>query len=136
VTHDPRQKRSLKRLGLLSLPPFFVLSLFLFLFSTSIVYAQDIDLTEIPQNLADATGIPLFAGKLLCSAILLFMFILPLVVLTRRKGTGYIAELFVGFMVMGVCVALQWLPYWIIIVLLLIVAGTYASKIKGVFGGD
>jgi len=56
--------------------------------------------------------------------------------MSRRKGTGHVAELFVGFMVMGVCVALQWLPAWIIIVLLLIVAGSYASKISGVFGGS
>jgi len=133
VTPNPRPKRSLKRLGFLY--PLF-LFLLIFLFSTSIVYAQDIDLTEIPQNLADKMGIPLFAGELLCSAILLFMFILPLTLISRRKGTGHVAELFVGFMVMGVCVALEWLPAWIIVVLLLIVAGMYAGKVKGLFGGD
>lgn len=112
----------------------FLLAPLFLVFSIPSVYAEDVDLSQIPNNLAEKTGIPLFAGQLLCSAIILFMFLLPLTILTRKRGSSWLAELIVGFIILGVCIALGWLPYWIMLVICLIVAGMYASKMKNVFG--
>jgi len=110
---------------------------FSILFCVSSVSAEpDIDISAIPQALADKMGIPLFATELLCSGILLFIFILPITLLSRKRGTSPIAELMVGLVILGVCLALGWIPVWILFMLGLLVALMYAKQIKGVFGGD
>jgi len=105
---------------------------FLLSFLISIAHAEaDIDISAIPQALADKMGIPLFATQLLCSGILLFIFIMPITLLSRKRGTSPIAELLLGFVILGVCLALGWLPYWILLILGLLVALLYADKITG-----
>lgn len=93
------------------------------------------NITAIPENLADKMGMPLLAGQLLCSAILLLIFIMPTALIARKKGNAWVAELIMGLVVMGVCIALTWLPYWFILVICLIVAAMYANKAKGALGG-
>jgi len=114
----------------------FLLSLvFLLSFLISIAHAEtDVDISSIPEHLAEKMGIPLFAGQLLCSGILLSIFVLPTAILTRKRGTSPIAELLVGFVILGVCLALGWLPVWILFMLGLLVAFMYADKIAGKLG--
>jgi len=59
----------------------------------------------------------------------LFMF--PTLILTRGKTNQMYAILFVGFLVMSVCIALTWLPYWILLIVGLLVASLWSGKIKG-----
>jgi len=76
-------------------------------------------------------GIPLFAGQLLCSTIILLIFVLPTALIARKKNASPIAELMLGLCIMGVCLALGWLPYWILLILVMLVAFMYADKIAG-----
>jgi len=78
-------------------------------------------------------GIPLFAGQLLCSTIILLIFVLPTALIARKKGGSPIAELMLGLCSMGVCLALGWMPYWILLVLVLLIALMYGSAIAGKF---
>jgi len=103
----------------------------MFLFSISPAHAEDIDFSVIPQNLADKMGIPLFAGQLLCSTIILLIFVLPTALIARKKNASPIAELMLGLCIMGFCLALGWLPYWILLILVMLVAFMYADKIAG-----
>jgi len=108
----------------------------MFLSSMSTVKAEaDIDFSAIPQNLADKMGIPLFAGELLCSTILLLIFVLPTALIARKKNASPIAELCLGLCSMGVCLALGWLPYWILLILAFLISLMYADKITGKFSG-
>lgn len=109
----------------LSLPLFFLLSLSLII----PVYADDdpdINLTNLPEQLSDAWGITEFAAGLFMSTLLCLTFLFPI---AMWKKTSF-APLIVGFGVMSFCIAIGWLPYWILLVITLLVASMYASKIK------
>lgn len=101
------------------------------------VYAEsDVNLLTIHEALGEKLGVSIFAGGLICSAILLMMFILPVALINRsRKGGGTpMAELFTGMTVLGVCVAITWFPVWIFVLIILLIALMFSDKIKGVFG--
>jgi len=95
----------------------------------------DIEISAIPQNLADKMGIPLFAGQLLCSTILLLIFVLPTALIARKKNASPIAELMLGLCGMSVCLALGWLPYWILLVFTMLIALMYAGKMRDFITG-
>jgi hypothetical protein len=63
-------------------------------------------------------------------ALILF----PTFALTKGKDSAMMAILIMGIMGMSICVALTWLPYWILLMLAMLVAFLYADKIKGTFG--
>jgi len=90
----------------------------------------DIDFSAIPQNLADKMGIPLFAGQLLCSTILLLMFVLPTALIARKKSASPIAELMLGLCSLAVCLALGWLPVFLLLVLCLLIGIMYAGAMR------
>jgi hypothetical protein len=88
-----------------------------------------VNLLDLPSKLAYALSIPLFAGQLLASTIVICTFIFPVLLLTR--GKSIIALLIVGLATMGFLFALGWLPYWFILILVLIVAGLWSAKVRG-----
>lgn len=110
---------------ILSLPLFFLLC-----FSLTIpVYAEeepDINITNLPEQLASAWGITEFAAGLFMSTLLCLAFLFPIAI---WKKTTF-APLIVGLGVMGFCIAIGWMPYWILLVISLLIASMYASKIK------
>jgi len=109
---------------------------FSILFCVSSVSAEsDIDISAIPQGLADKMGIPLFATQLLCSGILLLIFVMPVALIGRKKSGSPIAELFVGFLILGVCIALGWLPVWLFLMLCLLVGLMFAGKMRDFLSG-
>lgn len=100
------------------------------------VYAPDVvDISEFPQRLADAMGLQLIAGQLLASALVLCLFLLPTMLLTNKYRSQSIAVLIVGISVMGFLVATTWLPYWFLLVIVLIVALMYAGASRDFLGG-
>ena len=96
------------------------------------VYAENdspqIDLTTFPKAIAEALNIPVFAGGILCSMILIFMWMLPLNIL--RRGIGLLPNLIIGVGLLAFCVAIGWLPYWIMLLISLIIASVYSNTIK------
>ncbi|MEM3629100.1 MAG: hypothetical protein QXE06_06990 [Candidatus Bathyarchaeia archaeon] len=113
---------------------YFVLLMFAFFFLSFVfkVYAIDqndkINLLDLPAKLADALGIPLFAGQILACLIFLFIFLLPVVVFSKRNPT--LIALLVGVPLLCFFVAVGWLHYWILLVIILLVAVLYSGKVK------
>lgn len=93
------------------------------------VYAEDepdINLVNLPEQLASAWGITEFAAGLFMSTLLCLAFLFPI---AMWKRTSF-APLIVGFGVMSFCIAIGWLPYWLMLLISLLIASVYASKIK------
>jgi len=114
-----------------SIPLFIIL---LVLTHIPFVYAPDgIDLSEIPQRLADSMNVPLLAGQLLASALILAMFLFPTLLLTNKYNSQSVAVLIMGVSVMGFLIAVSWLPYWFLLIIVLIVALMYSGKMRDFF---
>jgi len=106
---------------------FVVICLINILFFIPIVHADgEVDLTQLPQALADALTIPLFAGQILTSAIFLALFLFPTLMLTRNM----IAPLLMGMIVLGFCTAMTWLPFWFLLIICLLVALLFGGKVR------
>lgn len=119
-----REGFDLVKARILSLPLFFlVLTLIIPVYADD---EPDINLVNLPEQLGDAWGISGFAAGLFMSTIVFFAFLLPLVV-WRKSG---LITLIVGFSIMGFCIAIGWLPYWIMLLISLLIAAMYASTIK------
>lgn len=113
--------------------------LFAFIFQVSflnIAYAGDeIDITEIPARFGDMLGTTEFVGGLIASAIFLCMFLFPAMFLARGRTSQTYVILFLGITVLGICVALTWLPVFIFFVLCLLIGLLFAGKIRTFIGG-
>lgn len=111
----------------LSIPLFFLIC-----FSLIIpVYADDpdINIMNLPAQLASAWGITEFAAGLFMSTLLCLAFLFTIAI---WKKTAF-APLIVGIGVMGFCIAIGWLPYWILIAVVMLIAAMSASRIKRMF---
>jgi hypothetical protein len=115
-------------------PLSFVLFLCLISSIPSVYAAEDdgVNFMDFPQYLSEAIGIPVFAAQLLISTILLFAVLLPCAIWAKSS----LVAIIVGFSMMGILVALQWLPYWFLLLIALIVALIYAKELKGSVGGE
>ena len=117
-----------------------LLVLFVFTVAIPIVYAADedvVNLPDFPQKLCDALGMPtnLFAGQLLASSIVLALFLLPTVFACSKFNKDVvIPSLFVGVMSLSFCIALEWLPVWIFVLVAFLIALMFSDKITGVIG--
>jgi hypothetical protein len=97
---------------------------------SQIVYATDdntVNLLDIPQHLANALGIPLYAGKLLASLCVTFIFMLPVMIFSRNL----FALLFTGLLALGLCIGIGWLEVWYLLIIILIVASLWSGKVRG-----
>lgn len=113
------------KLSLLSISLFFLISTIL----VSPVFAEDepdINIMNLPEQLASAWGITEFAAGLFMSTLLCLAFLFPI---AMWKRTSF-APLIIGLGTMSFCIAIGWLPYWIILLVSLMIAAMYASKIK------
>jgi len=95
---------------------------------------------DLPKQLTERLGLPdsgdYFAGKILASCILLALFLLPTLFLCSRFNKDVLfPALFVGFMVLGFCTALGWLPYWFLLVICLLVATMFSGQIRNWIAG-
>jgi len=126
-----REKSNHKRKIGFSLPPFF-----LFLALINSVHAEEtIDLTNVPQWLATQLGIPEFAGGILAFILLMLMTVLPFAIIARGRKAGFIPELALSLGVMGLCIALEWLPYWFLLILGMLVALMFSGKMRDLITG-
>ena len=115
----------------LGLIPFLVLVLIGLMIN--IVYAQDeeeLNLLDLPKNLANALGIPEYPAKLLASACVMLLFMVPVLMLTNNLY----AILMMGLITMGVLIGIGWLDFWFILVIVLIVACLWGSKMAKIGG--
>ena len=113
----------------------FSIILFTWLSVIPTVYAVNEDevvqMADFPQRLADMLTIPLFAGQLLASLIVICLTLFPVLVFTR--GQNPIAAVIVGVGTLSVCIALTWLPVWLFVITLLLIALLFSKKITETF---
>jgi len=99
-----------------------------------LVHANDegqVNLTDLPQKVADALGTSLLGGQLLVSTILLMLCVLPFLLVTRN----ILAHVIISFMVLSVCLGLGWLPFWIFILISLGVGLLFAGSVRNMISG-
>lgn len=116
----------------------YLLLFFIFISLVPTVYAEEVEvnLSNVPQQLSQKLGIPLFASQLLCSGMVVFLPILTIAILARgRYRHSWIAELFVGFMFMAFAIALQWCPYWLLIILAMLISLMFARQMRELITG-
>lgn len=126
---DGETRRTRPRPRLVFLLPLFVASLFSL---TTPVFAQtqDINLQDLPTRVAQALGMPVLAGQMLASGVVLIMFLLPLTLLTRRGRAGWLPEMVVSLVLLGFCIAIGWLPYWFLIIICLLIALMFSGSMR------
>jgi hypothetical protein len=56
----------------------------------------------------------------------MMIFMLPIAIWSK----SLVPPIFVGILVMGLCVALNWLPVWFLVVLAMLVALMFAGKMR------
>lgn len=112
--------------------PFFFLVLTFFIRSA---YAEeDINIENLPAQLADAWGITEFAAGIFISMILLFTFLIPTLLIAKGKEGGTLAIMIVGFGIMGFCISIGYLNYWFLLLITLLVAALYAKRVTETLG--
>ena len=98
-------------------------------------FAQtDIDLSEFGTSLGEKLGIGAFAGGLLMGLIFEAVILFPLTMISRRKGSGYMAEMIFGLGVFGLNIAMGWWPVWMIIILCFLIALLFGKDIADAVG--
>lgn len=121
-----------------------LLGLFLSLYVLPSAYAvpdgEEVDLTSLPQMLTEALGLPdtadYFAGKLLTTTIMLCLFMVPTLFACNKFGKEpLLPSIFVGMLVFGFCIAMDWLDYWFLLIICLVVALMFAGKMRDWVGG-
>jgi len=109
------------------------------------VYASDddeknVNLMDLPKQLTERLGLPTsgdyFVGKILTSCIFLVLFLFPTMFLCAKfERSVLFPSLLVGISTLGFCVAIGWLPIWLFIIIILLIALMYAQQISAVLGG-
>lgn len=85
------------------------------------------DITQIPTNLGNALGTTSTVGGLLASAFLILMFDMPLIIFARDQ---LMALSVMTVMILCVEVALGWLPYFVLIIIIFMLALLFASEMR------
>lgn len=86
-----------------------------------------IDLLNIPTQLGAALGVSPFVGGLIASTFMLLMFDMPIIIFGRDQPM-IIAVMTI--MVLCIDVALTWLPYFTLVIMIFMLALLFASEMR------
>lgn len=109
---------------------------FLLFFLVETVYAPDVNLQDVDNYLGAALGIGTFAGGIFASIIFMMVCILPTALISRKTRVGFLPELIMGFVSMGACIAIGWLPYWFLLIFSILIALMFAGAMRGFITGS
>ena len=84
------------------------------------------DITQIPTNIGTALGTTSTVGGLLASAFMLLMFDMPIVIFSKNIMMLTVMTV----MVLCLDVALTWLPYFVLIIVIFMLALLFASEMR------
>lgn len=91
---------------------------------------SDVNLLEVPTALAERLGISTFAGGIFMSIIILVIALFPFAIWKRNT----FATLIIGFSLLGFLVSISWFPAWTLIVLVLMIAGLFGTRMMRMGG--
>jgi hypothetical protein len=83
-------------------------------------------LTEIPSRIAGLLGIDIFTAGILASLFVMLMFILPVLIFSKNV----FAVIMIGLSTMGFLTALAWLPFWLFLIVTLVIALMFAGQMR------
>ena len=93
-------------------------------------------LEDIPQAFADFVGINLAVAQVIISISVIFTILLPTMYLSRGKNATMI-YLMMGLLAECLLVGLGWMPFWILIATVALMAfGVAVVGVGGVVGSD
>jgi len=101
----------------------------LFLLIPCVYAEEEVNLSNLPKKLAEMLTIPEIAAQYLTTGLFLALFLFPAFMLTKN----IYAHLMLGLVVLGFCTVMGWIPVFLMIILILVVAGTLALRFKEVF---
>jgi hypothetical protein len=85
-----------------------------------------IDFTQIPTQLGLALNISPFAAGILASAFLLLMFSMPILIFSKNLMLATIMTI----LILCCTVAMTWLPYWCLLIIIFMCALLFASEMR------
>ena len=131
-----RSGKERKRNKIEVISPFLVILTICIVMALPVVHAveenDEVYLLDLPQKFADAFNIGLFPAQIFTTGIIMMVFMLPIAIWSKSM----IPPIFVGFIVMGLCVALTWLPVWFLVVTAMLVALMFAGKMRDLISGS
>lgn len=93
------------------------------------------DITDIPSYFSGITGMNETTAQLILSVFVIFLLLLPYVIITKGEPNSVVSLMLV-FIALSICLGLGWAPFWILIMMLVILAaGVAFIGTKGVTGG-
>jgi len=92
-------------------------------------------ITDIPAYFSEIMGMNETTAQLILSIFIVFLLLLPYIILTRGNPNP-IVSLMLVFIGLSIALGLGWAPFWIMIMMLVIlVAGVAFVGTKGATGG-
>ena len=92
-------------------------------------------ITDIPAYFSEITGMNETTAQLLLSIFIVFLLLLPYIVLTKGEPNP-IVSLMLVFIGLSIALGLGWAPFWIMIMMIVILAaGVAYLGTRGVTGG-
>lgn len=82
-------------------------------------------LEDIPEFFADVWGITDDAAKVFLSLIIMLAVVLPIILLDR-EGKRILVVVVLGVMTLAFLVGIEWLPFWMLIVVIMMIAFVWA----------
>lgn len=113
----------------------FLLSFFLFCSLAVTVKADTFDLMEVPTYIDNQLGCGEFIGGMIASIVILTLTLVPIIILTKGKSSLMSLYMLVGFVDLGLLVALGWFPIWIFIIIVVAISVGLGKEISGALGG-
>ena len=104
------------------------------LFFSLIPQAYAIDFTQFDDQLGAFIGADSFAGGLLAT-IILFFIIYGTTSIVSRKKPAFIFTFLMGICILGFSIAIGWLPYWLLLIIVVGVAALWSAKTRNWISG-
>jgi hypothetical protein len=105
-----------------------------FFISSFVQTYNPLNLTAIPEGLANNLGIDSFSGGILASGILLFIMLVPM---SLWEKEGMWGKLIIGLIGVGFCIAIEWLPQFFMIIIVIVLALMLSGQARDwISGGE
>lgn len=94
---------------------------------------ESVSLPNLPAQLASALGTTLLVGQLLATLIIVMLALIPTLVLTRGRNTPL--EIMVGMISIIAGTALGWVPFWIPLTFIILIALMFSGRVRDWMSG-
>jgi hypothetical protein len=111
-----------------------LLSLFCLSFLVTDVFAEPFNVTGVPSQVGIQLGVGSFVGGLVCSIVILLLFLVPTMIMTKGKYEAL--YIILSLAILTPLVAMGWFNFWVFLVIVLAIAAGVAPKVADFLGGS